>query len=46
MEQKLIELIKQMGAVIRELDENCDHSEYWLNDEDYVPALEQINLSA
>lgn len=39
MEQKLIELIKEMGAVIRQLDENCDHSEYWLNDEDDVPTL-------
>jgi len=43
--QKLIEaldLIKVMGAIIRQLDENSAHSEYWLNDGDYVPAAIEL----
>lgn len=41
METKLLEeahdLLLEMGAIIRLLDENSDHSEYWANDGDYIP---------
>lgn len=44
---QLIDLVKIMGSVIRDLDEDCVYCEYWLNDgeggTDYVPALEIIN---
>jgi len=40
-------LILKMGHVIRQLDEDCEHIEYWTNDGtdqggEYVPALEEI----
>lgn len=43
--QRLIEaldLIKTMGIIIRTLDENNAHSEYWNNDGDYVPAAVEL----
>jgi hypothetical protein len=52
MEQKqglieAIDLIKVMGNIIRTLDEENAHCEYWLNDgnengPDYVPAATEI----
>ena len=38
----LMKLIESMGSVIRNLDENCVVTEYWLNDESYIKALEEI----
>lgn len=42
-------LIVKMAAIIRELDENGDYPEYWLNDGNadggpYCPALEQLEM--
>jgi hypothetical protein len=41
------DLIKTMGAIIRQLDQNNAHCEYWLNDgnengPDYVPAAKGL----
>ncbi len=41
----LIELIKTMGGIIRELDSDNEFSEYWLNDGDYVHALEVLKIN-
>jgi hypothetical protein len=48
--EKLIEaldLIKVMGSIIRQLDEDNHHCQYWLNDgnengPDYVPAAKDL----
>lgn len=39
---QLLDVIKQMGAIIRELNAEGNYSEYWLNDGDYVPILEEL----
>lgn len=44
-----IELIKEMGTIIRYMDENETYCEYWLNDgnetgEDYVPIAVEKQL--
>lgn len=39
---KALEQIKEMGAIIRQLDENSVHSEYWLMDGDYVPDTQYL----
>lgn len=36
------ETVKTMGNIIRALDEDGKHCEYWLNDGDYVPAIEDV----
>lgn len=47
--QEAIALIKEMGAIIRYLDENAAYCKYWLNDgnengSDYVPAAIELGL--
>lgn len=41
-----IETIKTMGNIIRALDEDGKYCDYWLNDGDYVPAIEDSATSA
>ena len=40
--KKALEQIKEMGAIIRKLDDDNVHSEYWLNDENYIPFTEYL----
>ena len=47
--QSALALIKEMGAIIRYLDENAAHCQYWLNDgnengPEYVPAAVELGL--
>lgn len=47
--QSAIQLIKDMAAVIRYLDENSSYCQYWLNDgnengSEYVPAAIDLGL--
>lgn len=47
--QSAIQLIKDMAAVIRYLDENSSYCQYWLNDgnengSEYVPAAVDLGL--
>lgn len=47
--QTAIELIKDMGAAIRYLDENNCYCQYWLNDsngngQEYVPQAVELGL--
>lgn len=37
-----LDRIKEMGRIIRGLDEDSVYSENWLMDEDYVPGTEEI----
>jgi hypothetical protein len=36
----IIELLHEMGNIIRKLDVDSEYSEYWTNDGDYIPLVE------
>lgn len=40
--KRALEDIKEMGRVIRMLDNDCQHSDLWLMDEGYVPDTQYL----